>query len=51
MCVCYESFFFIHTFFSSAISTSILCYFKNTFHEFKALKKVNTTKRFKVDFI
>ena len=40
---------FIHTFFALVFSSYIHHYF-NIFHEFKALKKVITTKTFNVDF-
>ena len=47
---CYESFFFLYTHFSPAISSNIHHYFNNIFHEFKVLKKVITTKTFNVNF-
>ena len=45
----YES-FLINIFFSPVISTNTLWYLKNTFHEFKVLKKVIKNETFNIDF-
>ena len=40
----------IHAFLSPVISSNILHYFNNVFHEFQLLKKVITTETFNIDF-
>ena len=39
-----------YTLFSPIILSNIHCYFNNSFHEFKILKKIIITKMFNVDF-